>query len=170
MKTISVSLPSEIDTLRIEVFADLHIGDRQCDMQLIRRRIDAVVDDDNTYCILNGDILNNATKTTSGNIVVIEKSMKLTTEINHAARLLDADEYDINGADMLYGFVAGVLAGNYDITELFIDGILKIVDHNMDAAAKVLAEIDKIAGNSVEVVVTVSADQASLPEGIKKYL
>ena len=62
--------------------------------------------------------------------------MKLTTEINHAARLLDADEYDINGADMLYGFVAGVLAGNYDITELFIDGILKIVDHNMDAAAK----------------------------------
>ena len=105
------------------------------------------------------DMINNATKTTSGNIVVIEKSMKLTTEINHAARLLDADEYDINGADMLYGFVAGVLAG-----------ILKIVDHNMDAAAKVLAEIDKIAGNSVEVVVTVSADQASLPEGIKKYL
>ena len=115
------------------------------------------------------DMINNATKTTSGNIVVIEKSMKLTTEINHAARL-HADEYDINGADMLYGFVAGVLAGNYDITELFIDGILKIVDHNMDAAAKVLAEIDKIAGNSVEVVVTVSADQASLPEGIKKYL
>lgn len=71
------------------------------------------------------DMINNATKTTSGNIVVIEKSMKLTTEINHAARLLDADEYDINGADMLYGFVAGVLAGNYDITELFIDGILK---------------------------------------------
>ena len=53
---------------------------------------------------------------------------------------------------------------------VFIDGILKSVAHNMDAAAKVLAEIDKIAGNSVEVVVTVSADQASLPEGIKKYL
>ena len=34
------------------------------------------------------DMINNATKTTSGNIVVIEKSMKLTTEINHAARLL----------------------------------------------------------------------------------
>ena len=63
MKTISVSLPSEIDVLKIEVFADLHIGDRQCDMQLIRRRIDAVADDDNTYCFLNGDILNNATKT-----------------------------------------------------------------------------------------------------------
>ena len=80
------------------------------------------------------------------------------------------DEYDISGAEMFYGFVAGVLAGNYDITELFIDGILKVVDHNMDEAAKVLAEIDKITANSVEVVVTVSASVDELPEGIKKYL
>lgn len=116
------------------------------------------------------DMINEATKITSGNIVVIEKSMKLTTEINHAARLLDVDEYDINGADMLYGFVAGVLAGNYDITELFIDGILKVVDHDMAAAGKVLAEIDKIAGNSVEVVVTVSAAPEDLPPEIRKYM
>lgn len=116
------------------------------------------------------EMINNATKTTSGNIVVIEKSMKLTTEINHAARLLDADEYHIAGADMLYGFVAGVLAGNYDITELFIDGILRIVDHDMDAATKVLEAIDKVAGTSIEVVVTVSAAPEDLSEGLKKYL
>ena len=88
----------------------------------------------------------------------------------HKARLLDVDEYDINGAQMLYGFVAGVLAGNYDITELFIDGILKVVDHDLNEAAKVLAEIDKITGSNVEVVVTVSASVDELPEGIKKYL
>ena len=115
------------------------------------------------------DMINEATKTSAGNIVVIEKSMKLTTEINHKARLLDVDEYDINGAQMLYGFVAGVLAGNYDITELFID-ILKVVDHDLNEAAKVLAEIDKITGSNVEVVVTVSASVDELPEGIKKYL
>ena len=114
------------------------------------------------------DMINNATKTTSGNIVVIEKSMKLTTEINHAARLLDVDEYKINGADMLYGFVAGVSAGNYDITELFIDGILKILDHDMDAAAKLLDAVDKITG-SIETVITISADPAALPEAMKKY-
>ena len=38
------------------------------------------------------DMIDKATKTTSGNIVVIEKCMKLTTEINHAARLVDVDE------------------------------------------------------------------------------
>ena len=96
------------------------------------------------------DMINEATKTSAGNIVVIEKSMKLTTEINHKARLLDVDDYDI--------------------TELFIDGILKVVDHDLNEAAKVLAEIDKITGSNVEVVVTVSASVDELPEGIKKYL
>ena len=106
---------------------------------------------------------------TSGNIVVIEKCMKLTTEINHSARLVDVDEYGVSGADMLYGFVAGVLAGNYDITELFLDGILRITDHDMAAAAKVLNAIDKITSN-IEVVVTVSADAADLPENLKKFV
>ena len=115
------------------------------------------------------EMIDKTTKTTSGNIVVIEKCMKLTTEINHAARLVDVDEYGVVGADMLYGFVAGVLAGNYDITELFIDGILRIIDHDMDAAAKVLAAIDKITQN-IEVVVTVSANVTDLPEELKKYV
>ncbi|HJC08966.1 MAG TPA: type IV pilus twitching motility protein PilT [Candidatus Gemmiger stercorigallinarum] len=114
------------------------------------------------------DMINAAVKTTEGNIVVIEKSMKLTTDINHAARLLDVDEYGIQGADMLYGFVAGVLAGNYDITELFLDGLLKIVDHDMDAAAALLARMDAIT-KDVEVIVTVSSAEDALPDSIKKY-
>ena len=114
------------------------------------------------------DMINAAVKTTEGNIVVIEKSMKLTTDINHAARLLDVDEYGIQGADMLYGFVAGVLAGNYDITELFLDGLLKIVDHDMDAAAALLARLDAIT-KDVEVIVTVSSAEDALPDSIKTY-
>ena len=111
------------------------------------------------------DMIDKAVKTTSGNIVVIEKCMKL----NHSARLVDVDEYGVAGADMLYGFVAGVLAGNYDITELFLDGILRITDHDMAAAAKVLNAIDKITSN-IEVVVTVSANAADLPEDLKKFV
>ena len=116
------------------------------------------------------DLINEATKTATGNVVVIEKSMQLTTSINHAARLVDVDEYKINGAEMLYGFVAGVLAGNYDITEMFIDGILKVCGHDLEAAGRVLNAINAIAGDSVNVTVTVSADVNSLPESITKFL
>ena len=115
------------------------------------------------------DMINDAVKTSKGNVVVVEKGMKLTYDIAPAARLIDLDEYKISGGDMLYGFVAGVLAGNYDITELFLDGILRITDHDMAAAAKVLNAIDKITSN-IEVVVTVSANAADLPEDLKKFV
>ena len=72
------------------------------------------------------DMINDSAKTTPGNIVCIEKSMKLTYDIDHAARLIDVDEYKISGYDMLYGFIAGILAGNYDIVEVYLDGVLKL--------------------------------------------
>ena len=53
------------------------------------------------------DQINDAVKTSKGNVVVVEKGMKLTYDIAPAARLIDLDEYKIAGGEMLYGFVAG---------------------------------------------------------------
>ena len=116
------------------------------------------------------DMINTAVKTTNGNIVVVEKGMKLTYDIDHAARLMDLDEYKIAGGEMLYGFVAGLMAGNYDITEIYIDGILKVLDHDVTKLGVVLDEIATITGDSVKAVITVSAEEATLPQNVKKYL
>ena len=116
------------------------------------------------------DMINAGTRTTSGNVVVIEKGMQLTYDIDYKARLVDMDEYHVAGADKFYGFVAGVLAGNYDITELYIDGVLKVLDHDLDTLGKVLDQLSAIAGENLKLVVTVSADRAALPESVSKYL
>ena len=114
--------------------------------------------------------INQAAKTTSGNVVVIEKSMQLTYDIDHAARLVDLDEYKIAGRDMLYGFLAGVMAGNYDITHMFIDGILKVCGRDYEAVAALLDTLNTMSGEQMLITVTISADQADLPDSIKKYL
>ena len=127
------------------------------------------------------DMINDSAKTTPGNIVCIEKSMKLTYDIDHAARLIDVDEHKISGYDMLYGFIAGILAGNYDIVEVYLDdvvvaivevyldGVLKLGNHDLDGLGKLLDELNVLAGDGVKVVVTVSADMDVLPESVKKY-
>ena len=117
------------------------------------------------------DHINNVTKTTSGNVVVLEKSMQLTFDIDHAARLVDLDGYGICGYEMLYGFVAGVLAGNYDITELFIDGILKTCNHDMAGLGAFLTKVEGLAATAgTNVTITISAAAEDLPEDVKKYL
>lgn len=116
------------------------------------------------------DMINNSAKTTPGNIVCIEKSMKLTYDIDHKARLIDVDEYKISNYDMLYGFIAGILAGNYDIVEIYLDGVLKIGNQDLEGLGGLLEKINGLAGESVKVFVTVSAEEATLPESVKKYL
>ena len=116
------------------------------------------------------DMINASAKPTPGNIVCIEKSMKLTYDIDHAARLIDVDEYKINGYNMLYGFVAGILAGNYDIVEVYLDGVLKLGNHDLDGLGVLLDELAALTGDSIKMVVTVSADLEALPESVKKYL
>ena len=116
------------------------------------------------------DMINENVKTTKGNVVVVEKGMKLTYDIAPAARLIDLDEYKSSGGKMLYGFIAGLLASNYDITDIYVDGILKVMDHNLNKLGVVLDEIAAITGNTVNAVITVSANEADLPSDVKKYL
>ncbi len=117
--------------------------------------------------------VNAAAKSTEGVVVCIEKGMKLTFELSHKVRLIDADEYKIEGYDAFYGFVNGVLAGNYDIKEIYIDGILKIgqKDGTKDYAG--LGQLlDKLYGHippEVMLVFTVSADESDLPDNVLKY-
>lgn len=116
------------------------------------------------------DMINESAKTTPGNIVCIEKSMKLTYDINYKARLIDVDEYSISGYDMLYGFIAGILAGNYDIVEVYLDGVLKLGNHDLEGLGKLLAELEALVKENVKMVVTVSADLETLPDSVRKYL
>ncbi|MDL2214166.1 hypothetical protein LJB76_01240 [Clostridia bacterium OttesenSCG-928-O13] len=114
--------------------------------------------------------INESIKTTTGNIVCIEKGMKLTYDLDHKCRLIDMDEYKIAGYDMVYGFVAGILAGNYDIVEVYVDGILKVLDRDLDALGKLLTGLEAVGGENVKFIITVSADLAELPESVKKYV
>lgn len=68
MKCIRIDLPDTIENLTVEIFSDLHIGSKKCDMNLIKTRIERVKNDPNTYCILLGDIVNNSTKTSVGDV------------------------------------------------------------------------------------------------------
>ena len=63
MKVIRIDLPKELKSVEIHTLADLHIGDKFADMEGIKAKINYIKDNANAYCILNGDLMNNATKT-----------------------------------------------------------------------------------------------------------
>ncbi len=115
------------------------------------------------------DIINASASGSAGNLVCIEHSMKLTYDVHHDVRLINMVEYKIENSDMLFGFVSGILAGNYDIVEIYIDGILKVLNKDLSILAALLKKFDELTGENVKLIVTVSADEVDLNDEIKKY-
>lgn len=110
-----------------------------------------------------------AAENATGNVVCIERGMKLTYDIPHKVRLVDTEEYGITGYDAFYGFVTGMLAGNYDIQEVFVDGILKIGGRNYDELGAMFEKLAMVA-KDVVVTFTVSADLDELPAKVKAFI
>ncbi len=117
------------------------------------------------------ELVNASLNTTDGAVVCVEKGNKLRFDIKYQCRLIEADEFGIDSADSLYGFIAGLLASNSDIKHLFVDSAFRIAgedDKTFDAMLdRVNALMDK-AG--VECVMTSSIDEIKATETVKKYL
>lgn len=144
-----MNLPEELQEAKIEIFADLHIGSKKCNYQAIMERIDKVRNEPNTYCIILGDIVNNSTKTSVGDVYEeelspmqqIQKSVNMFEPIkdkiigitagNHERR-----SYKTDGVDLIYFFARELrLEHLYDYCSclLFIRmGLAKYRHHNND--------------------------------------
>ena len=111
------------------------------------------------------DAVNAASKETSGVVICIECGRKLTFDIKYHARLVDTEEYGVDDADKLYGFVCGMLAGNYDITELLIDSALKICGDDVAAFEEFVCKVEKITtAHKIECVIVASVAPEALSE------
>lgn len=112
-------------------------------------------------------LANEAFATSSGNVVVIEKGAKLTYDVTHKARLIDTDQYGIEGYQMLFGFISGICAGNYDVTDVLVDSTFKICGKDFTALSDLLTKLNALAGTSdTKITLLISADESELPEGL----
>lgn len=116
-------------------------------------------------------LANAAVESSKGNIVVIEKGLKLTYDISHKARLVDSDAYGISGKDALIGFVSGICAANYDVTDIFIDSTLKITGNGVADVEEVTMKLKALSETSeANIYLLVSASEEELPETVLEYV
>ncbi len=116
-------------------------------------------------------LVNTAQEQTKGSVVCIEKGQKLLHEIAREVRLVDTDAYMINDAQTLFGAIAGIMASNYDITDLFIDSVLKICKDDMAAFDALVVKLQELSEKTnIAITATVSAAAESLSDVAKAYM
>ena len=117
------------------------------------------------------DSIDAALASASGDVVCIEYGKNLTYELNYRVRLVDSKEYGIRNSDMLKGLLSGLHAGNFDITNVYIDNLHKTIgDDRANGEAFIAWCAEFAAANNMEITVTVSDDPALASDAIKQYL
>lgn len=117
------------------------------------------------------ELVSQALNTTNGDVVCIEKGDKLRFDVNYRCRLVDTEAFGVTDAASLYGFVAGILASNHDVTDVFIDSALKICQEDTAAFDEFLKKADVIAEkNDAKLVITASIPAENVTETMKQYI
>ena len=114
------------------------------------------------------ELVNNAAQTSAGSVVCIEKGDKLKLDITYKARLIDTDYYSVDNAVALYGFIAGILSSNSDITDIFVDSALKICKNDVVGFEDMLKKLEAVT-KDINLVMTASIPVEECPDGIKAY-
>ncbi len=117
------------------------------------------------------NLVNAAGETSKGAVVCIEKGKNLIHEIDASVRLINTEEYNISTANSLYGFVCGICASNYDITDIFVDGTMRICQRDTALIAQFVKEAEELLNaQNINLTLTLSIDAKDLPESLKAYL
>ena len=117
------------------------------------------------------DMTNETAKTTSGNVVFLDKDNSYMYEIDRAIRFVNVNDYRVQSAEMFLGFLGGMLASNYDISVIFIDAFLKLIGINIADADWFFTSLEQYGQkHDVTFVLSVSADPETLPDFAKGYV
>ncbi|GHV46807.1 hypothetical protein FACS189499_02920 [Clostridia bacterium] len=114
------------------------------------------------------EAIHKAGNESKGDVVAIQLGTGLNDDIHHGIRLINIGDYKITDVSSLYGFIAGLLASDYDCTDIFVDGLLKITGAPIAEIGGFLAKIENISAET-SITFTLSEDDG-LPDDIKKYV
>ncbi|MBR1707670.1 MAG: hypothetical protein IJ719_02425 [Clostridia bacterium] len=116
------------------------------------------------------DMANESIINAKGHVMFVDNNKDYTLSLKPQIRFIDASEYSVKGAEPFYGFIAGILAGNYDIDVIYIDSFLKMIQADEQGLIDFFAKLEKLtahAGN--DIVISFSEDAANVPECIRQY-
>ena len=118
------------------------------------------------------DLANAEVGSAKGDILFINDRDKYRVTVDTKIRFINSEDFEIKGEDELYGFISGVIAGNYDVDVVYIDNLLRILDADgPEDISGILEKLDKIQKKQdIKFVLSLSCEESTVPDCVKNYL
>lgn len=107
-------------------------------------------------------------KECKGDIVFIDTSNELITDLRHEIRFVNISDFPIDNLCSFYGFISGLVAANYDIEALYVDRLDLIADKDNDYREffEKIKELNKKF--NIRFVFSISGNIKDIPDDIQK--
>lgn len=115
------------------------------------------------------NLANNNVLTGKGNSVYIDDDNRPMLQLDKKIRFISTEEFGLNDYEGLYGFLCGIISEDYDIENIYIDGLLNIVKGSIQDAAHLFFKLEYLAEKFfLNVYINVN-DENDVPDFIRKY-
>lgn len=107
-----------------------------------------------------------------GELVFIDDDSSYMKQLNRKIRFVSADDFGINSKESFYGMICGIISENYDVENIYIDGLLNILSCGIEDTAYLFNKLHRLADkHGVNVFLNINhEDGNSVPSFIKEYV
>ncbi len=116
------------------------------------------------------DSVHAAVESEKGNVVFINNGARHIFDVSHKIRLVDTSEFAVETYEEFYGLLSGILAQNYDVSHIFVDGIKKIAKGSMEDLEKFLEKATALTAKfDVQMAISLSMSAEEASDKIKAF-
>ncbi len=114
------------------------------------------------------DMANKEIDNIQGKMVFLEANNRHIFNLDFRIRYINTKEFGLTNAEQFQGFVCGVIATDYDVELVYIDGLYKIAQSGMDNIEPIVERLDFLSEKfNVSFIMSVNQDVEDIPEGLR---
>ena len=115
------------------------------------------------------DAANERARLSKGRVVYITDCADHSSVVDNGIRFIDINHYDVTDENGMLCFIKGLLAGNYDITDVYIDGLAKFVKKDVSELEDAFRQLD-LLGTEFNVTFTLTVSAEEVPDFMRRYI
>lgn len=114
------------------------------------------------------ELANTSMNSIQGKMVFLEANNRHIFDLDYRIRYINTKEYGLTNEDQFQGFVCGLIATDYDVEEVYIDGLYKIAQAGMEKLETVIERLEFLSQKfDVKFIISVNYNIEDIPEVLK---
>ncbi|MDW5299365.1 MAG: hypothetical protein SA378_04425 [Sedimentibacter sp.] len=117
------------------------------------------------------EMANKTMDSIQGKMVFLEANNRHIFDLDYRIRYINTKEFGMTNEDQFQGFVCGLIATDYDVEQVYIDGLYKIAQAGIDKLETVIERLDYLSEKfNVNFIMSVNHDLEDIPEELKNRI